>query len=101
MRFCLIFALESNGIINSFGERVKIALPLLTLFTGLEFMTETMMSRRCSKSTEYKLLFNRVSKLLKTRILLSTKLLCCSPLALGRMLQPGQGLWLDKETNVE
>ena len=95
-----MFALESKGIINSLGERVKIALPLLTLFTGLEFITETMMSSRCSKSDEYKSLFNKVSKLLKTRMLLSTKLLNCSPPALGLMLQPGQGLLLAKETNV-
>ena len=69
-----MFALERRGMMSSLGERVKIALPQLILFTGLAFITETMMSILCSKSDEKRSLFNNVSKLLKTRMLLSQKL---------------------------
>ena len=95
-----MFALERRGMMSSLGERVKIALPRLILFTGLAFITETMMSNLCSKSDEKRSLFNDVSKLLKTRMLLSTKLENCSLPALGLMLQPGQGLLVAMETKV-
>ena len=64
--FCLIFARDNSGIINSFGLKVKTASALDTLFIGRAFITDVIMSILWSKSVENKSLFIRVSKDLNT-----------------------------------
>ena len=66
--FCLMFACDNTGIINSFGDNVKTASALDTRFIGRAFITYVIMSIRWSKSVENKLLLKRVSKDLKTLI---------------------------------
>ena len=65
-------------------------------------MSEVMISIRWSKPVENKLaLFKRVSKLLKTFIELSTKLLNCSFPCRGLITHEGQGLIMETDLNVE
>ena len=100
MIFCRRLALERSGWMSSLGDKVKIELPLFTLLTGRQFMTEVMTSTLWIRSTEYRLEFSNVSNCLNTLIEDSTKFECCSPPALGRMLRFGHGLWWARETNV-
>ena len=96
-----MLACESSSITSSFALRVNMESAHEFFFTGRQFMSEVMISIRWSKSVENKLaLFKRVSKLLKTFIELSTKLLNCSFPCLGRITHEGQGLLMETDLKV-
>ena len=88
-----MFALESKGMTSSLLERVNTESDRVTRLTGRLFMTAQIISILCRRSRANNFeSFRRVSKLLKTRILDSTKFACCSFGCRGRILQLGHGL---------
>ena len=98
--FCRIEAREGSGITNSFALKVNMEFERVTFFTGRQFIHDAIMSISCNRSVANSFAsFRRVSKLLNTLMLLSTKLENCSFPCLGLTTQEGKGLFIEMLLN--